>query len=169
MPEVTMTKAALLNLWNQLPILSGAGYQNPNLTGFKLGYAVARTKNYLRPEIEALESALRPDPKYQEFDQKRLQICKKYAKTTPDGKLISEGGQYVFGENQGAFDLELAPLKKEYRDALETRDQQIEDYNRELKNDITVNIHYITEEDIPKNPEPTVAQMEVLIHFLKPE
>jgi hypothetical protein len=157
--QIVITKRELLELWNALPTLA-------DLKGFNLGYAVARTKVKLRPEIEALDESLKPDDAFQEYTKRRLELCNYYAQKDERGPIIL-GNKFVFGDNQKAFDEAMIPLNVEFAQATKYREQQSLDYNNALSEPITVEIHQITKSDIPLDPEPTVAQMGVLYYLLR--
>jgi len=157
--NITITRQELLELWHGLPALS-------DLKGFKLGYAVARTKAKLKVEIGALEEALKPDKVFQEYEEKRLALCQKHVQKDGQGNPLTQGGQFVFGENREVFDATMAPLQEEYAGAIEDRKQQVEGYLASMKEAIAVEIHHVSEDDL-KDQEPTVAQMQVLYHLIK--
>jgi len=156
--QVTITRAELLELWHGLPVLA-------DLKGFKLGYAVARTKAKLRPVIGGFDKALKPDAAFQAFEEKRMKLCRKYAQKDPRGNFMSSSDSFVFGENQEAFDGEMAPLTAEFTEAIEARKRQIEDYNASLLESISVEVYQITEADVPDDV--SVRQVEVLIRLIQ--
>ncbi len=160
MSDITITRRELLELWHGLPALS-------NLKGFKLGYAIARTKAKLRPEVEALDEALEPDAEFQVYEEKRLALCQKYVQEDGNGNPMIQTGQFVFGENRAKFDAEMAPLSEEYAQAIEDRKRQLEDYTAGLKDTITVEVHQVKLEDVPADV--TVGQAEVLFKLIKEE
>ena len=160
MSQITITRQELLELWHGLPALA-------NLKGFKLGYAVARTKAKLKPEIEALDEALKPDTAFQQYEEKRMALCRKYVQKDAQGQPVVSGNEFVFGENREAFDAEMAPLQEEYAQAIEDRKKQTEDYVAGLKEPITVEVHQIALEDVPEDV--TVEQVEALYRLIKAE
>jgi hypothetical protein len=160
MSSVTITRQELLELWHGLPALAG-------LKGFKLGYAVARTKAKLKPEIEALDEALKPDADFQKYEERRMALCRKYVQKDPQGNPVVSGNEFVFGENREAFDAEIAPLQEEFAGAIGDRRKQTEDYLAGLKEPITVDVHQIAPEDVPEDA--TVAQIDVLYRLIKAE
>jgi hypothetical protein len=85
----------------------------------------------------------------------------------PQGNPVVSGNEFVFGENREAFDAEIAPLQEEFAGAIETRKRQIEDYQADLKDKITVEVHQIAPEDVPEDA--TVAQIDVLYRLIKAE
>jgi hypothetical protein len=159
MGKITITKLELLELWNGLPLLG-------SMNGFKLGYAVARTRAKLRPEIEALDESLKPRQEFTMYETKRLELCMKYAEKDDQGVAIIVNDQFIFGPNQGKFDIEIAKLNTEYTKAIEARQRQVAEYNASLKEEIVVEVHQVVESDIQTDPEPTVAQMAVLYYLI---
>jgi len=160
MSQITITRQELLELWHGLPALA-------NLRGFKLGYAVARTKAKLKPEIEALDEALKPPDAFQKYEEKRMELCRKHVQKDGQGNPVISGNEFVFGENRGMFDAEMVPLQEEYAQAIEDRKKQTEDYVAGLKEPITVEVHQIAEADVPADA--TVAQVDVLYRLIKAE
>lgn len=160
MTSIIITRQELLELWHGLPALA-------NLKGFKLGYAVARTKAKLKPEIEALDEALKPDAAFQKYEEKRMELCRKFVQKDTQGEPMIQGNEFVFGENRGAFDAEMVPLQEEFAGAIEDRKKQIEDYQAGLRESITVEVHQIAPEDIPEDA--TVGQIGTLYHLIKAE
>jgi len=160
MSEITITRQELLELWHGFPVLA-------NLRGFKLGYAVARTKTKLRPEIEALDEALKPDAAFQKYEERRMELCRKYVQKDPQGNPVVSGNEFVFGENREAFDAEMVPLQVEYAGTIEERKKQIADYSDGLKEKITVEVHQIAPVDVPEDA--TVGQVDVLYRLIKAE
>lgn len=155
--EITITRQELFELWHGLFLLA-------NLKGFKLAYAVARTKAKLKPEIEALDEALKPDNAFQEYEKKRLNLCRKYARKDEFGEPIVQGNQFVF-ENREEFEAQMIPLDDEYVNAIEVRKAQLEDYQKSLREPITVEVHQVSPDDLPQDL--TVKEMEVLYLFIK--
>lgn len=158
--QITITRQELLELWHGLPALA-------NLKGFKLGYAVARTKAKLKVEVEALEEALKPDAAFQKYEEKRMELCHQYVQKDGQGNPVVSGNEFVFGENREAFDVDIAPLQEEFAGAIEDRKRQIEDYQVSMKEIITVEVHQIAEADVPADA--TVSQVEVLYRLIKAE
>jgi hypothetical protein len=159
MSTITITHRELLELWNGLPSLA-------NLKGFKLGYAVVRTKIKLRPEIEALEEVMKPSEDFIEFERKRTDLCQKFVMKDDKGNSMMDGDLYLFGENKNEFEAAVELLKQEHIVTLEERQKQFVEYIALLKKPITVEVSQITVEDVPFDFEPTVAQMEVLYYLI---
>lgn len=156
--KITITRQELMELWSGLPTLG-------NLTGFELGYAIARTKAKLRGEVEALTEALNPSKEYKDYEGKRLEVARKYALKGEQGVPLTQDNQFVFGENLEAFHAAMAPLNLEYAAAIADRQKLIDDYNAGLREQITVDVHKVNKTDIPQAA--TVGQMGVLYYLLE--
>lgn len=154
--KITIARQELLELWQGLALLG-------NLKGFRLGYAIARTRAKIKPEVEALEEALNPSAAFVEYEKKRLKICREHARKDDAGEPLIQGNQFVFVDRED-FETELAPVAAEYAQAIEDREKQIEDYNAGLKELITVEVHQIAETDIPEDV--TAQQVGVLYPLL---
>ena len=157
--KVTMTRQEMLELWQGLPGLA-------NLKGFKLGYAVARTKAKLKVEIEAFEEALKPDAAFTEYEKKRLELCRKYAMKDERGEPLVQGNQFVF-QDRTEFEAQVEPLNEEYADAIAARTSQLEGYTASLREPIEVEVHTVAIADVPEDV--TVQQMDTLIRLIKAE
>jgi hypothetical protein len=158
--KITITRQELFELWNGLASLG-------NLKGFKLGYAVARTKAKLKPEVEALDEALKPSLEFRAYEDKRLTLCRQYAQKDINGAPVIIGKEFFFGDNKEAFDAALAPIQEEYAEVIADRKKLTDGYVEGLKEPITVEVHQINEADVPEDA--TVAQIEVLYRLLKAE
>ena len=157
--KITITRMEMLELWNGLPGLV-------NLRGFKLGYAVARTKAKLKVEVEAIEEALKPDATFTEYEKKRLELCRQFAMKDERGEPLVQGNQFVF-QDRTEFEAQLVPVNEQYADAIKARTEQLEGYTASLREPITVEVHQIGPEDVPDDV--SVAQMDVLIRLIKAE
>ena len=136
-----------------------------DLKGFKLGYAVARTKAKLKPEIEALDEALKPDAAFRKYEEKRMELCRKHAQKDTNGSPMVQGNEFFFGDSRAAFDAEMVLLQEEFTGAIEDRKRQIEDYNISMLENISVEIYPVAEADVPADA--SVRQVEVLILFME--
>lgn len=144
-----MTKQKIVDLAVALNKLTG-------LTGVSFSYAVAKNLNILKPEIESLQEAVKFSPEFKEFDEKRIALAIKYAKKNEVGQPATENGAYIL-EDQEAFNKEFTPLKEEYKEALDKREEQLKEYEELLKKETKLELHKISLADVPK--EISVEQM----------
>ncbi len=119
-----LTKSDILILWQTLNIL-------PSVESFQVGYALARTRRFIKDEVEALQEAIKPSADFLEYDRKRLELCERLAKKDDKGNPVISGTQYVF-DNPQEFQEELTKLNEEYQEVLTKRDEQIAAFNKAL-------------------------------------
>jgi hypothetical protein len=144
-----MKKQELLNLFNGLQDVS-------NLPGAKWAYAVARNVTKLKPEVEALQKAYQADEKFLEYENKRLKLAQKHA-VKKDGKpqtIDIAGHKEYLVTDESKFNIEFEKLKKEYKEALDTRKKQVEDFNEILTEEVEVDLYLINHDYIPEGITP---------------
>jgi hypothetical protein len=158
-----MTKEQILTLFNELHQI--------NLPGVKFSYGISKNINLLKPEVEAIEKSLEGSKEFKEYDEKRIEIVKKYAKKDERGepKLIilnpkTGAGRYEI-ENQEAFDREIEKLQKENKVILEKREKQFEEYGKLLKEESDFKPHKIKLSDVPEGI--TSQQMSAIFELIE--
>ena len=141
-----MLKSESITLFRNLNTLGG-------LKGVKFSYAVAKNLNILKPELESLEKSMEASDSFKEYDAKRVVLVEKHANKDKDGKPKKEEvngvEQYVVEENKKAFEKDWESLKKEYKDALDARQKQTDEYTELLTTKSEVVLHKIKLEDVP--------------------
>ena len=152
-----MKNKEVITLSNQLSTLSG-------LKGVALSVAIVKNKKLLDAEKDALTEGVKATEKYNEYDTKRIELAQKHAQKDEDGKPKVEGNTFVM-EDMEAFNKELDVLREEYKEELDARDKQIEEFNELLEKESSVELVQVTKEDLPEDI--TVAQMEIISSFLK--
>lgn len=60
----------------------------------KFAYFVARNKRTLKDEVESIQSSIKPNPGMVEYDRKRIEILRKYAKKDDQGNPIINNNQF---------------------------------------------------------------------------
>lgn len=109
-------------------------------------YSIAKNKELIKSELTALEEARKPSEKKQEYEAKRIELCKKYCKKEESGNpIILDLGlptaRFDFDiEEKNKFDEEMVPLQEEYKEILEEEKIQMEEFNNLLKEEIEVNL-----------------------------
>jgi len=154
-----LTKQQVLDLYNGLQAVS-------NLPGAKWAYAVDRNINKLQPEINSLQRAYAiNDEEYKEFNNKREQLAKKHAKKE-DGKpktiTLNNKREYIL-EDEEAFQKEFKKLKKEYKEAVKRREEQMDEFNDILKDEIELNLYMIDPDYMPEKITPTQVSNIMLV------
>jgi len=121
----------------------------------KFSYWLAKNRKRIQPEVEALEEAIEPSKSYREYDTERARVAKFYADKDETGKPIIQNASYVVIKQLDEFNNELNLLKERYKDDIEKREKQIEEYNRLLEEDVEEFDGFkISLEDLPDGIEP---------------
>lgn len=121
------------------------------LQGAKFQYALMRNKNILKSELTLVEGTVKLDPKYAEYDGKRLELLKKFAKQE-DGKPVIEDNHYIIDPGRETeFNEAVNAMQEEYKDTLLAREKVLNDYDVLLEQEISFDLHKIKLEDIPEN------------------
>ena len=157
--KVKLTKEKVIQLHNAL---SEIGEEKPNA---KFAYAVAKNLNVIEPEVKALMKAQEKSKEYQEYDSKRVSICREMANKDENGTPIMIGGifqkdkdgipQRVGGEfdipDRAKLDKRIEKLKKEYKEAVDEQEIKIDEFNELIKEEIDIEFHRVKYEWIPKD------------------
>jgi uncharacterized lipoprotein YehR (DUF1307 family) len=130
----------------------------PKGVSFKFSYAAAKNLRKVKTEIDDLLKTIEPDEEFKTYDKERRDLCEKYAKKesgepaikripNSDGSIravydIDEGKKEEFNQ---AFDA----LKAKYKNAIATNDKRIEEYNKALREDIEIDFHRVSADDLP--------------------
>lgn len=135
-----------------------------DLRGVKFAYVLSKNKAHLISEIKHIQKGLKPPKEYDLFENKRLELCTKFSKKDAKNKpLVVEGAYNI--EDQEKFDIELENLKNEYKDTVDKRTKQIEDYNKLLEEPSNIDLHKIFVEHLPDDI--TVKQMDMIIEMIE--
>ena len=115
--------------------------------GFKLGYALAKNLNKIKPEVEAVKQALKPSKEFTEFETKRIEASKSFAKLDDQGEPVIVDGAYDLADVEG-FTKAMDTLRVECSEALSNRDKQVEEYNALLLEEIEFEFHKVKLQDV---------------------
>ncbi len=141
-----LTKSDILVLWQTLNEIPPVGI-------FQVGYAFARTKRFIKDEVEDLQEAIKPSADFVEYDRKRLELCERLAKKDDKGNPVISGVQYVF-DNPQEFQEELTKLNEEYQEVLTKRDEQITAFNQAMKDSAESRVFKIKASKMPDSLAP---------------
>lgn len=141
-----------------------------NLKGFKLAYAVSKNKECLSNEKLHFDDVLKESKEFEEYEKTRIELCKKMAKKDENGKPVMlktiQGNftktEYVF-EDKISFDKKFEGLRKKNQKTVDARDAQIDDYNKNMKEESKVEVYKIPMSHIEAEYEDiTVAQYDAI-------
>jgi hypothetical protein len=155
-----MKKKDLVSLFNGLATVSG-------LIGVKFAYACNKNRSLIFNEVNSINQTLTPSQEFSDYENKRLELGKKYAKKDTKGepmaedKIINGKKENVFifePADRKIFDAELAILQAESKGAIDGRQKQIDEYNKLLEEDTDVQLFRIPITDVPQDI--TVEQLQ---------
>lgn len=138
-------------------------------TSVAFSYAVAKNLRRIRQECNDIMAATKPSPRFIEYDKKRLDLCKEYAKKNHGDDPVIENGEFVFeGESKEQFHAKLLELKLEYKDALDEREAAVEKQNTflsdEADKEFLASLHRIKLSQVPSGIRS--AQLEQLLPLI---
>ncbi len=133
-----------------------------SLVGAKFAYVLSKNSDKLKREIKAFEDAIVPTKEYIVFDNKRIEIAKKFSKKDEKGQPATiSTGPTSFNydiEDQEGFDAEFGKLKEANKELIDKREKQVEEYIELLKEEATkIKFHKLSISNIPDNI--TAAQL----------
>jgi hypothetical protein len=139
-----LTKQQILNLHNGLVAVENFG-------GAKFAYTVAKNISSIKSEITALQKAYAHRDNYLIYDTERVELAQKYAiKVDGQPKTIYKDGAEEYAiVDQELFDKELTELKSKHEEAIEEREKQLRDFGEILKEDVDVQIYFISPSFLP--------------------
>jgi len=144
-----MTNTKVLELHNVLSGLKG-------LKGIKFNYCISKNLAILETEIQSIQSTLKSSDNYKIFDEKRIELCKKYAKKDSNDQPVkiidpeTKQERYEIGDQLG-FDTEYALLKEENKEIVTEREKQLSDFNEFLGKESTITLYKIKLEDVSED------------------
>lgn len=112
-------------------------------TSVRFHYLLLKNKKLLQPEIEAIQEAQQIDPPagHNEFNDKRIELCKEYCVKDENGEAVIKQGNYaIIPERKEEFEGKMADLKEEYKGLIEELDKRQEDFVNLLKEHVEVNL-----------------------------
>lgn len=154
-----ITREKLLQVWGVLSQLS------QEKTTAKGAYGIAKNKKLLEAEIKSMEEAREnlkyPKEKLEEFDTKRIALCKELADKEEDGSPKLDKNMFVFSpDNKAIFEEKFSVIREEYKDVLEERNKVDTEYRTFLSEETELTVHEIKIADMPDGV--SAAQIEVL-------
>ena len=124
MNSIEITRQELLELLAGIEAVKRAGLDGElPVIDHHFGYALAKTRRMIAAEVEATLEAISPLPAFVEYERRRLALCEMHAMIDEKGQHATriDGGRVVYDihpESRPAFDLALAELRAECRDAI---------------------------------------------------
>lgn len=128
-----------------------------DVKGVKFAFAVLKNKKILEQQIEEdkeiFTKVLEMTEKFKEFDVKRVELCVEFSAKDENGNPITKNEQYDITDKEG-FSKEYSKLMDEYKDELDARNKQMQEYESLMNEDVTLNFKKLKESDIPTDFTP---------------
>jgi hypothetical protein len=151
---------------NDILILSQSLKSLGELSGIKFSYCIAKNSTILDIEVKSLQSVMIPSKEFTEFEEKRVELAKKYSKKDENGNPVFEGNQFVL-EDKKNFEKYFEVLQKENKKVIEARNKQVKDFEKLLEDESNVKLFQIGLDEVPFNI--SVKQMTSIILLIKDE
>jgi len=158
-----MKRRVLLNLWHALNKLEGQKHD------VRFSYFLAKNKVALKTEIEALDEAQKPNAAFIEFENKRIDLAKKYSDKDVTGNPKIHNGQYVIFDQKDEFDEEIKNLREKFKAAIESREAQVEEYNKMLKDEVDFKPTKLKFNQLPKQIESVFLEIFIEADIIEDE
>ena len=158
--SIKLKRADVANIYSVLVNMKG-NYPS------KLKYAIKRNKDLLSKEFESIrEESNTKVEKLKEFEEKRMAIIRDHAEKTPDGKLVSDAPNSIkiAEDKREEYKTVVAALVEEYKETLDQRKKEVEDFDKSLLEEVTVEVHKFSNELVPN--ELTQDEYEILFQLI---
>lgn len=129
-------------------------------------YALLKNKRIIVPELELLEQIRVPKEDFNEYNNKRVELGKKYCILGEDGEPDAPDDVFQWEEGkQDEFTEALKPLQEEYADAIAKRDDQEKEFFELLNGDADLNLVQFKLKQLPS--EMLGAEVDVLMDLIE--
>jgi len=142
--------------------------------GVKFGFGLAKNQRRIETELTDMQTKLKFTDKYKEFDEKRIELCKKHGDKDENGKakqipdpMNPDNKMFLGIDDNPEFDKEIEKLTKEYQKEVDDFKDRLKQYNELLQEEIKFELHMISIDDIP--PEITAEEIAPLINMITDE
>jgi len=141
-------------------------------------YALVKNTEIIRIEIKAILAVFEPSEAFKEYDDKRIELCKKYADKDEKGEPIKvpieEGSNIVrfimSTENKELFDAELKILNECNKYNIDTRNEEVESFNKILDTEADIKLEQVSMADVPADISgEELENIKEMIKDLQPE
>jgi esterase/lipase len=120
-----------------------------NYKNHEFAYAVFKNKQLIEDFLSELDFFNNVPPKYVEYENRRVELCKQTCKKDENGMDIINNGRYEI-QDQETFTKQMDAFHNEYKDEITIRDEQVEQLNLILQQDMTTpNFIKVKKGDLP--------------------
>ena len=139
---------------SQLFSLFDALQKVAKIDGARFAYWVSKNIKIVLDELKVIEEQKEQTEKYKEFEKLRIALCEKHSKKDSEGNAIiikiDESKSEYDIKDQKKFIAELDKLKEEHTEAIAEYQKKLDDYQKLLKDEITIEFFSIKVETIPE-------------------
>ena len=130
----------------------------------KFQYLLLKNKAIIKDEINTISEIAKVSSEFLEYDQKRINLAKKYAKKDESGEVIVEYNNIVLADT-ASFTKEFTKLRKEYKKIIEAEEAKREEVDKILEEDIEFDFVKIDFDILPDElNQEDLENLQVIIH-----
>lgn len=143
------------------------------LKGTDIVYKITKNYNLLYDYIVLLNELIKPSDVFIEYNNKRIEICEKYADKEQDGTIIKYLDDfgiecYSLDLDNELFKNEILELQNQYQDTISLNDIKIKKYNQELNSECLLEFEYFTINELKEyNSDLSKSIIDSLYSFIK--
>ncbi len=119
-----------------------------HLTGVKFTYAIAKTRRIVDREIKTLREAVEPTEGFKKYEEERLALCREHAQKDDNDEPVVKGNKFIL-KSQKKFDNAWEKLKEKHKEALDSRDKQVKEWESLLDEEADIDLHLVNLDDMP--------------------
>jgi len=130
----------------------------------KFQYLLLKNKAIIKDEINTISEIAKVSSEFLEYDQKRINLAKKYAKKDESGEVIVEYNNIVLADT-ASFTKEFTKLRKGYKKIMEAEEAKREEVDKILEEDIEFDFVKIDFDILPDElNQEDLENLQVIIH-----
>lgn len=131
-------------------------YQQLNqLKGREFLFTILENINLLNIEIEKINKMIEGSDEYNEYQNKRINICNEFAEKDEDGNPVkimnNDVEEFKIDREDKDFIEKIQTLQEEYKDSIADYLKKIDKYNNHLNDDVEIDFKQILLDDVPED------------------
>lgn len=131
-------------------------YQQLNqLKGRKFLFTILENINLLNIEIEKINKMIEGSDEYNEYQNKRINICNEFAEKDEDDNPVkimnNDVEEFKIDREDNDFIEKIQTLQEEYKDSIADYFKKIDKYNNHLNDDVEIDFKQILLDDVPED------------------
>lgn len=131
-------------------------YQQLNqLKGREFLFTILENITLLNVEIEKINKMIEGSDEYNEYQNKRINICNEFAEKDEDGNPVkimnNDVEEFKIDREDNDFIEKIQTLQEEYKDSIADYLKKIDKYNNHLNDDVEIDFKQILLDDVPED------------------